>query len=245
MDVSSQPMFMPRPLRLQQSRCPAIQTSNSRPCRRRWPAVWRESKATVPHLYAAIDIRVDSLLALRSAAKQAGGSATINDYLLRAVALALQDTPDMNVQYHDGVVRKFTSADVAVAVAGDGGLVTPIIHAAETKSVEQISTEVAELAELAQAKRLRPEQYDGGTFTVSNVGMFGVKQSWPIINTPQAGIIGVGRAEPTPIADDGALRVASMMKVTLAADHRCIDGVIVGDFLSNLRRYIEEPDRLL
>ena len=203
-----------------------------------------ESKATVPHLYAAIDIHVDELLARRKALKSAGGSATLNDYVVRAVALALRDTPDMNVQYLDGVVRRFRDADVAVAVAGDGGLVTPIVRAANTRSVNQISAEISELAALAGKKRLRPEQYEGGTFTVSNVGMFGVTQSWPIINTPQAGILGVGRAEPTPVVDDGALRLSTVMKVTLAADHRCIDGGIVGAFLGSLKGYLEQPERL-
>mgnify|MGYP001334682480 CR=1 FL=1 len=97
---------------------------------------------------------------------------------------------------------------------------------------------------LAADKRLRPEQYDGGSFTVSNVGVFGIRQSWPIINPPQAGILGVGRAEPTPIADDGAIRIANVMKVTLAADHRCIDGAIVCDFMNSLRRYLGQPENL-
>jgi pyruvate dehydrogenase E2 component (dihydrolipoamide acetyltransferase) len=203
-----------------------------------------ESKATVPHLYAGIEVRMDDLLALRQSMKADGSSVTVNDFIVRAVALALRDTPDMNVQYHDGVVRKFRHSDVAVAVAGDGGLVTPIVFAAETKSIDDISKEVSGLAKLAADKRLRPEQYDGGSFTVSNVGVFGIRQSWPILNPPQARILGVGRAEPTPIADDGAIRVANVMKVTLAADHRCIDGAIVGDFMNSLRRYLEQPENL-
>ena len=203
-----------------------------------------ESKATVPHLYAGIDIRMDRLLAMRASMKAAGISATVNDCIVRAVALALQAAPEMNVQYHSGVVRRFPHADVAVAVACGGGLVTPIVAAADTKSIAEISSEIAALAKLADEKRLRPEQYDGGTFTVSNVGVFGVRQSWPIINPPQAGILGVGRSEPTPVADDGAIRVVNVMKVTLAADHRCIDGKIVGDFLNSLRDYLEQPDKL-
>lgn len=203
-----------------------------------------ESKSSVPHLYAAIDVNVDALLGKRAEEKAAGRKATLNDYIVRATALALRATPNMNVQYVDGVVRQFSQADVAVAVATDVGLVTPIVRAAETKPVETIATEIVDLAARAGAKRLHPNEYEGGTFTVSNVGMYGVKQSWPIINPPQAGILGVGRAEESVIAEKGALRVARIMMVTLAADHRCIDGAIVGDFLNSLKEHLQHPDKL-
>ena len=200
-----------------------------------------EATTQVPHLYVSIDIRMDTLIGFRETNES---SATINDYILRAVALALHSTPKMNVQYHDGVVRQFKHADVAFAVATEHGLMTPIIRQANTKSLQVIASETAALSLRAKSKKLMPEEYDGGTFTVSNVGMLGLTQSWPIINPPQAGILGVGRAEQRPVAQSGFLGIATIMTVTLGGDHRCLDGAICGRFLGYLKDYLESPDKL-
>lgn len=206
-----------------------------------------ESKRTIPHLYCSVDICADALLAMRE--ELTGGDTrtrvTINDLITFATARALVDTPRMNVQYVDGRLRRFDRVDLSVAVALEEGLITPVIRAADTKSLARVAAETRELAERAKQGRLRPDEYEGGTFTVSNVGMFGIDQSWPIINPPQAGILGVGRAAPRAVPSGDEIAVATMMSVTLSADHRVIDGAIAGAFLRSLKEYIERPARLL
>ena len=206
-----------------------------------------EAKATIPHLYCSIDVNVERLLRLRQSVNESDADirTTLNDYIIRASAMALGSNRRMNVQYRDGILLQFRHADVSVAVAVDNGLVTPIVRAADTKSVLDIAAEVKKLVAKAQDLKLVPEEYDGGTFTISNVGTFGLTQSWPIINPPQAGILGVGAATERPIVVDGAAEVARVMTLTLSADHRIIDGAIAGAFLASIRQYLERPAQLL
>jgi len=209
-----------------------------------------ESKATIPHFHCSTDVNIDATLKLRAELNAAGGEfrLSLNDFVVYAVVQALRDTPRMNVQYRDDRLIRFLRVDIAVAVALEGGLVTPVVRGAESLSLPELAAELRTLTERARARKLSIEDYQGGTFTVSNVGMFGIRQSWPIINPPQAGILGVGAAVPRPVAvgDDEGVRVdvATLMSLTLAADHRAVDGVIAGDFLRRIRQALEHPEAL-
>ena len=206
-----------------------------------------EAKTTIPHLYCSIDVNIDRLIRLRQSVNEsdAGVRTTLNDYVVRAAAMALRANAQMNVQFRDNRLFQFKHADVSVAMAVENGLVTPIVRSADMKSVLDIASEVKMLAAKAQERKLLPEEYDGGTFTISNVGMFGLTQSWPIINPPQAGILGVGAAAPRPVVVDGEIKIASIMTLTLSADHRVVDGAIAGEFLAAIRRFLERPAQLL
>ena len=209
-----------------------------------------ESKATIPHFHCSIDVNVDATLRLRTELNEAEGGPrlSLNDFVVHAVTRALRDTPRMNVQYRDGSLIQFRRVDIAVAVAVDEGLVTPVVRGAEALSLLDLASALRVLTERARARKLSVEDYQGGTFTVSNVGMFGIRQSWPIINPPQAGILGVGAAAPQPVAiddDDGVrVEVATMMSLTLAADHRAVDGVIAGEFLRRVQEALEKAPAL-
>ena len=209
-----------------------------------------ESKATIPHFHCSTDVNIDATLRLRAELNAAGGEfrLSLNDFVVYAVVQALRDTPRMNVQYRDDRLIRFLRVDIAVAVAVEGGLVTPVVRGAESLSLPELAAELRTLTERARARKLSVEDYQGGTFTVSNVGMFGIRQSWPIINPPQAGILGVGAAAPRPVAvndDDGVrMEIATTMSLTLAADHRAVDGVIAGDFLRRVVQVLEHPEAL-
>ena len=209
-----------------------------------------ESKTTIPHFHCSIDVNVDATLRLRTElnAAEDGSKLSLNDFVVYAVARALRDTPRMNVQYRDDRLIRFRRVDIAVAVAVEEGLVTPVVRGAEALSLPALASALRDLTERARARKLSVEDYQGGAFTVSNVGMFGIRQSWPIINPPQAGILGVGAAAPRPVAvsDDGGVRVdvATLMSLTLAADHRAVDGVIAGDFLRRVGQALEHPEAL-
>ena len=209
-----------------------------------------ESKSTIPHFHCSIDVNVDATLSLRTELNESkdGPRLSLNDFVVYAVARALRDTPRMNVQYRDGRLIRFRRVDVAVAVAVEEGLMTPVVRGAEALSLLDLASALRNLSERARARKLSVEDYQGGTFTVSNVGMFGIRHSWPIINPPQAGILGVGAAAPRPVAvGDGEgvrVEVANMMSLTLAADHRAVDGVIAGDFLRRVRQALENPEAL-
>ena len=205
-----------------------------------------QAKATIPHLYGSLDIRVDALRRLRRQLDESGDGpkATLNDWIVLAAARALRDNPSLNAQYRDGKALRFSRVDLSIAVAIKEGLVTPVVRGAERKTLTQIAQETKRLAERARRRQLRPEEYQGGTFTISNAGGFGLKQIWPIINPPQAGILGVGQAALQPVATDGALQAAWILPATLAADHRLIDGAIAGAFLRSLQAYLEHPARL-
>lgn len=200
------------------------------------------SKSTIPHFYLRSKVRIDAILGLRAQAKAATGEApSINDYLVRACALALVRHPDVNVQVHGEEVHRFASADIAVAVATDKGLITPIVKGADRLSVAAISREVRALAEKARAGRLQPHEFQGGSFSVSNLGMYGIDQFDAIINPPQGAILAIGAGEREPIEIGHALAFATIVKLSLSCDHRAIDGAVGADFMRTLKGLIEEP----
>lgn len=201
-----------------------------------------ESKATIPHFYLRADCRMDSLLSLR-AQINAGGTCkvSVNDIIVKAVGAALRELPDMNVSWTDAALRRYTNIDVAVAVSTDTGLITPVVLGVDTKPISLISSDIVDLAARARAGKLAAHEYQGGSFTVSNLGMFGVQEFAAIINPPQAAILAVGAAEQRPVVTDGALQVASVMTVTLSVDHRVIDGSLAAKWLAVFKRIIENP----
>ena len=206
-----------------------------------------ESKQQVPHFYLNVDCELDALLALRSDvnARLDEGKLSVNDFIVRACALALIKVPEANVSWMDTHIRQFQAADISVAVAIDGGLVTPVVRSANLKSMKDISVEVKILADKARAGKLAPEDYQGGSFTISNLGMYGIKQFSAIINPPQACILAVGAGEKRPVVKEGALTVATVMSCTLSADHRAVDGAVGARFLEAFKAFIEDPLRLL
>lgn len=206
-----------------------------------------ESKQQVPHFYLSIDCQLDSLLSLR---QQINGACTdikvsVNDFVLKAVAGALVKVPAANASWTDTAVRVFNTVDLSVAVATPNGLITPIIRNAETKSLGTISREVKELAERAKQGKLRPDEYQGGGFSISNLGMFGVRDFAAIINPPQACILAVGAGEARAVVKDGAIIAATVMTCTLSVDHRVVDGAVGAEFLSCFKALIEAPLNLL
>jgi pyruvate dehydrogenase E2 component (dihydrolipoamide acetyltransferase) len=203
------------------------------------------SKSTIPHFYLRMSANVDALLALRAELKRAEGSApSVNDYFIRAVALALIAAPDVNVQVHGDQIHRFRDADISVAVAADKGLITPVIRAAQTKTVRAISAELRAVIERARAGKLRADEIEGGSFTVSNLGMFGVDQFDAIINPPQGAIWAIGAARLGPVERGGGLGVAQVANFSLSCDHRAIDGAVGATFLKELTALIEAPQRL-
>ncbi len=206
-----------------------------------------ESKQQIPHFYLTVDCRVDALIALRAQANEGGSiKVSLNDFIVRAAARALRDVPEVNVSWQDDAIEFHAGADISVAVATDGGLVTPIVRDADIKPLGVIATEIVELATRARINRLKPEEFTGGSLTVSNLGMYGVDQFAAIINPPQAAILAVGAAQRRPVVDaDGEIRAATLMTVTLSADHRAIDGAVGARWLAAFRTLIENPIRLL
>ena len=206
-----------------------------------------ESKQNVPHFYLSVDCRMDALLALRAQANQGGAvKLSVNDFIVRAAALALREVPEVNASWHDDAIEFHAGADISVAVATDGGLVTPIVRDADVKPLSAIAAEIVELAGRAKVNRLKPEEFTGGSLTVSNLGMYGIKQFAAIINPPQAAILAVGAAERRPVVDDnGDLKAATVMTVTLSADHRVVDGAVGARWLAAFRALIEAPVRIL
>ena len=204
-----------------------------------------ESKQTIPHYRLAVDVELTALLAHR-ATMNAGGATkvSINDLLVRATALALARHPEVNAQLQGDEIVKYAQADVCVAVASANGLVTPVVRAAETKTAAQIAAEVADLAERARGNRLTREEITGGTFTVSNLGMFGVDRFDAIINPPQVAILAVGAATDHVVARDGQPAVRRMVTLTLSCDHRVVDGAMGARFLTTLRELVEDPRSL-
>jgi len=206
-----------------------------------------ESKTTIPHFYLTLDCRMDALLALRRQIGDDGHARiSVNDFIVRATALALIAVPEVNVAWEDDALVQHDSADIAVAVATEGGLVTPIVRNVHTKTLRQVATEIAELAARGRAQRLKPQEYTGGSMTVSNLGMYGVAQFAAIINPPQAAILAVGAAEKRAVVDDaGAVAVATVMTITLSADHRAVDGAVAARWLAAFKQLIEHPVRIL
>lgn len=202
-----------------------------------------ESTATVPHFFLTADCRVDELLELRARINTASDvKISVNDFVLRAVASALQDVPEANAIWTDSATRRFDGVSVAVAVAIPGGLVTPVLHGIDRMRLSDISRASRDLAERAREGKIKQQELEGGSFSVSNLGMFGTTQFSAIINPPHSGILAVGAATRRPVVDaDGELSVATVMTVTLSADHRVMDGALAAQWLGAFTRRIENP----
>ena len=203
-----------------------------------------ESKQGIPHYRLAADVDLTALLARRAALRAAGTEVSVNDLLVRACALTLVKHPAVNAQLQGDEVHKFPHADIAVAVATDGGLVTPIVRSADTKSAAKIGAETGDLAARARSGKLTREEITGGTFTLSNLGMFGIDRFDAIINPPQVAILAVGAGADRVIARGGGVVVAKVATLTLSCDHRVVDGAIGAQFLQALRQTIESADAL-
>ena len=205
-----------------------------------------ESKTTVPHFYVTADCKVDSLLELRKRINESSPvKISVNDIVVKAVASALMDVPEANVIFTPEAMHKFESADIAVAVATEGGLLTPVIRGVEKRQLSNLSMEISELAARARAGKLRQEELEGGSFAVSNLGMYGTKEFAAILNPPQSGILAVGAAAPRAIVEGGEVVVANVMTVTLSADHRAVDGAVAAQWLAAFVKRIENPLSML
>jgi pyruvate dehydrogenase E2 component (dihydrolipoamide acetyltransferase) len=207
-----------------------------------------EAKRTIPHFYLAVHCQVDTLLRLRAELQgccEGGLKFSLNDFAIRAAAVALRRVPEANASWTESATRRYRRVDLAFAVATEDGLIAPVIRAADRKGLAELAAEVRDLAARARAGRLRPEEYQGGTFTVSNLGMYGVDEVVAIVNPPQAAILGLGAAGPRPVARDGSVAVATMMTCTLSADHRVLDGAAGARFLAAFRALIEQPLTML
>ena len=211
-----------------------------------------QAKQTIPHFYLTADVSLDALLKVRSDANAAapqgdgGYKLSVNDFIIKALALALKRVPAANAVFAEDRILRFNRSDIGVAVALDGGLITPVIRAADTKSLSAISNEMRSLAERARDKKLKPEEYQGGVSAISNLGMYGVRDFSAIINPPQSSILAVGAAQRRPVeAEDGGVRFESQMTVTLSCDHRVIDGALGAQLLAALKGYLEQPVTML
>lgn len=205
-----------------------------------------ESKQTVPHFYLTVDCQIDRLLELRKQLNETvdKSKVSVNDFIIRAVAVAMRQVPAANASWSEEGILMYKDVDISIAVATPNGLITPIIKKADQKSIQAISTTMKDLAARAKDNKLKPEEFMGGGFTISNLGMFGIKDFSAIINPPQACILAVGAGEQRPIVRDGELAVATVMTCTLSVDHRVVDGAVGAEFLSAFKKLIEEPIRL-
>jgi pyruvate dehydrogenase E2 component (dihydrolipoamide acetyltransferase) len=204
-----------------------------------------EAKATIPHFYETVDCEIDALLRMRKEINEAAGlKLSVNDFVIKAAALALKKVPAANASWSEDAILRWTTADIAVAVALDDGLITPIVKAAETKGLQQISAEMKDLGVRARAGKLKLQEFQGGTFSISNLGMYGIKDFAAVINPPHGAILAVGAGEQRPVAKDGALAVATVMSCTLACDHRVVDGAVGAQWLQVFKKIIEAPGML-
>ncbi|MGB0572064.1 MAG: pyruvate dehydrogenase complex dihydrolipoamide acetyltransferase [Alphaproteobacteria bacterium] len=207
------------------------------------------SKQEVPHFYLTVDCEIDRLLEARknlnARAKDGEFKISVNDMIIKAAAAALIEVPRANAGWSDEGVRLYKRADISVAVAIDDGLITPIVRGAEGKGLKAISAEMQDLAARARDNKLAPEEFQGGTFSISNLGMYGLKQFDAVINQPQGAILAVGAGEQRPVVHDGELAVATVMSLTLSVDHRALDGAIGAEYMAALKSLIEEPLGLL
>lgn len=216
-----------------------------------------EAKSTIPHFYLTLDCELDALLALRTQLNAAAPmrktekgevpayKLSVNDMVIKAMAMALMAVPDANASWTDNAMVKHKHADVGVAVSIPGGLITPIIRHADEKTLSVISNEMKDLASRARSRKLKPEEYQGGTTAVSNLGMFGVKDFAAVINPPHATILAVGAGEERAIVKKGEIKIATMMSVTLSTDHRAVDGALGAELLGAFKRMIENPMGML
>lgn len=244
------PAAAPAPAAPQSFETPYVEVANST-MRKVIARRLSDSKRDIPHYYLTIECNIDPLLELRGKLNaRAGEGATafklsVNDFVIRAVALALRAYPDANCSWTDEAIRYYQTVDVAVAVAAPNGLITPIVRNADAKGLAAISNEIKYLSGRARESKLMPEEYVGGGFTVSNLGMYGIKEFAAIINPPQSCLLAIGAAEKRPIVKDGALAVATMMTCTLSADHRSVDGAKGAEFLKVFKGLIEDPLTML
>ncbi len=207
-----------------------------------------ESKQDVPHFYLTIECILDELLAARKNINDKANGAyklSVNDFIIKASAMALKTYPEANVSWSDDAIFQYLKADISVAVSTPNGLITPIVKAAEDKGLKDISAEVKDLAGRAREGKLKPEEFQGGSFTVSNLGMFGVKEFAAIINPPQGCILAIGAGEPRPVVIDGKIEIRTVMNCTLSVDHRCVDGAVGAEYLKIFKQYIENPVSML
>ena len=207
----------------------------------------QSSKQTAPHFRVQIDAEIDVLLAVRKQINAANSAAkvSVNDFMVKACAAALMQVPAINVQFDGEQVKYFKDADISVAVAVADGLITPIVSSANHKGLIAISNEVRDLATRAKINRLKPAEFVGGSFCISNLGMFGIKQFDAIINPPQGAILAVGTGEQRPVVKEGQLSIATVVSLTLSSDHRIIDGAVAAQFMSILKGYLEQPATML
>ena len=206
-----------------------------------------QSKQDAPHFYMTIECEIDELLAVRKQLneKLESGRISVNDMVIKAAALALKEVPAANSSWTDNEIRQFRSVDISVAVAIDGGLITPVIVGAQNKGIAEIASEMKDLSARARDGKLRPEEYQGGTFSVSNLGMYGIKEFAAVINPPQGAILAVGAGIQSPVVRDGALAIATVMNCTLSCDHRVVDGAVGAAFLAAFRKRVESPLTML
>ncbi|MCS3835680.1 pyruvate dehydrogenase complex dihydrolipoamide acetyltransferase long form [Pseudomonas sp. JAI111] len=204
-----------------------------------------ESKQQVPHFYVKGTCRIDALLAWRQRLNAGAKVRTsLNDLIVRAVALALQQVPEANISWGEKAMEQHRQVDVAVAVMTSRGLITPIVRNAEQKLPQDIATEIQALAERARGGKLKPHEYQGGTVTVSNLGMFGVEEFSAIINPPQSMIFAIGAGEERVIANNGQMEIANLMTVTVSVDHRSIDGAVAAKVFAAFKALLENPNKL-
>ena len=207
-----------------------------------------ESKQEVPHFYLTVEVVLDNLLAARKQLnEQANGEfkLSVNDFVIKASAMALKSYPAANVSWNEDAVHQYLQSDISIAVATPTGLITPIIKSAETKGLREISDEMKELAGRAREGKLKPHEFQGGSFSISNLGMFGVKNFQAIVNPPQSCILAVGAGEQVPKVVGGEVKIQTVMNVTLSTDHRSVDGAIGAEWLQHFKRYIENPVSML
>ncbi|MDH5410495.1 MAG: pyruvate dehydrogenase complex dihydrolipoamide acetyltransferase [Alphaproteobacteria bacterium] len=205
-----------------------------------------ESKQSVPHFYLTVDCEIDGLLAARKRInEEAGLKISVNDIVIKAAAMALKKVPAANASWSEEGILLYDHADVSVAVATPAGLITPIVKMAEGKGLEAISSEMKDMAARAREGKLKPEEYQGGTFSISNLGMFGIKEFKAIINPPQGCILAVGAGEQRAVVKNGELSVATVMSCTLSVDHRVVDGAVGAEFMAIFKRLIENPLAML
>ena len=207
-----------------------------------------EAKQTIPHFYLTSDVTIERLIQVREETNTARNSAvklSINDFVIKALALALQRVPAANAVWAEDRILRFRQSDIGVAVAIEGGLITPVVRGAEAKSVIEISAEMKDLAERARVRRLKPQEYQGGSTSISNLGMYGVREFAAIINPPQATILAVGAGQRRPIEIENHIAFVHQMTVTLSCDHRVVDGALGAELLAAFKDLVEHPVGLM
>ena len=205
-----------------------------------------ESKSTVPHFYLTTECRVDELLALRRQVNESSPvKISVNDFVVKAAAAAFAEVPEANVTWTETHLRRWDSVDIAVAVATEGGLLTPVVRGVDALSLSGMSSRIAELVGRAREGRLRQDELEGGSFSVTNLGMHGTLEFSAILNPPQSGILAVGAAKPQAVVIDGELAVATVMRCTLSVDHRAVDGALAARWLAAFTTKIENPVSIL